>query len=189
MSENNNKYILGLDISTSCLGYCIMRDDKKLSELNYINFRDNLSIFEKFDEFKKNTEHFFKLDIKRVAIEEPLKRFKGKFSSAHTIAILNFFNGMISSYLYNIKEIEPIYYNVNTARSVVFYNDKISSKKESSVKHAVWERIFKMEPQINWKYNKKGELKKENYDMCDAYVVSLANIYDVEKRSMNKQGA
>ena len=35
-------------------------------------------------------------------------------------------------------------------------------------------------PGIPWIYNKKGELKKENYDSCDSLVCALA--YSNEKR-------
>ena len=47
------------------------------------------------------------------------------------------------------------------------------------------DKINDLYPEIPWMYNKKGQLKKENYDACDALVCSLAyvnvNRYGIEK--------
>lgn len=193
--------ILGLDISSSCIGYSIFDMDGKLIELNCVKFRDKLTLFEKLEEFKKSTEHFKKLDIQFIAIEEPLKKFMGKFSSASTIALLNFFNGMISSYIYIEFGIEPIYFNVNNARSLVFPKPKkITSKstivdsteelepaleqeEKGSVKHEIWKKVMELEPLINWRYGPKSrKLLDENYDMADSYVISLAMLITLDKQ-------
>jgi hypothetical protein len=36
-------------------------------------------------------------------------------------------------------------------------------------KMVVWEMVSDLEPQITWFYDKKNKLKKENFDMTDAY--------------------
>jgi len=36
-------------------------------------------------------------------------------------------------------------------------------------KLVVWEKVADLEPQISWLYDKKGKLRKENFDMTDAY--------------------
>src|ERR1035437_8057984 len=105
--------VLGLDISTSVVGYSVFDDNGSLQELNYVKFNSKLSKFEKLEEFKKAIKHLENLPIKHIAIEEPLEKFKGKFSSSHTIAILNFFNGMVSAHCYFTFKITPTYYNVN----------------------------------------------------------------------------
>jgi hypothetical protein len=33
----------------------------------------------------------------------------------------------------------------------------------------VWEKVADLEPQITWLYTTKATLKKENFDMTDAY--------------------
>jgi hypothetical protein len=37
----------------------------------------------------------------------------------------------------------------------------------------IWEQVAKREPQINWNYTKNNTLKKENFDMSDAYCCVL----------------
>jgi hypothetical protein len=38
-------------------------------------------------------------------------------------------------------------------------------------------KVSELFPDIPWLYNKKGELKKENFDACDAYVACLGHVH------------
>lgn len=174
--------ILSLDISTSCIGYSLFDENGKLIELNCIKFGDKITIFEKLEEFKKATEYLKKFPITFIAIEEPLKKFMGKFSSATTIALLNFFNGMISSYLFLEFGMEPIYFNVNNARKLAFPNLKVE-REGNSMKHEIWNKVMTLEPLINWRYGPRSrKLLDENYDMADAYVIGLAMLITIDKQ-------
>ena len=175
--------LLSLDISTSCIGYSVFNEKNVLIEMDYVKFNSKHSLFEKLEEFKKKTSHLLRMEINFIAIEEPLQKFEGKYSSAHTISILNFFNGMISSFLYSHFKIEPIYYNVNNARKVALPNVKLL-RDGASTKHQIWEEVVKMEPQINWKYGIKSRtLLEENYDMADSYIIGRCFI---EMREIQK---
>lgn len=169
--------ILALDVSTSCIGYALFSEDgDKLLELNYIKFRTKLTLFEKLKEFKKQMKFLEDSNIQHIVIEEPLKKFAGKFSSAGTIAVLNRFNGMISASVYETFDIEPIYYNVNTARKTAFPDYK-AKKQSSENKHQIWSLVREKEPHIVWKYGpRSAKLVVENYDMCDAYTIGLCHI-------------
>ncbi len=182
--------ILALDISTTCIGYSVFDENGKLMELNCVKFNSSTSKFERLEEFKKTTEYLKKFSIKYIAIEEPLKKFAGKFSSADTIALLNFFNGMISSYLYIEYGIEPFYFNVNNARSLAFPGLKIE-REGNSMKHAIWNKVMSLEPLINWRYGPKSrKLLDENYDMSDSYVIGLAMLITLDKQApIEKQEA
>jgi len=169
--------ILALDVSTSCIGYALFNENgEKLMELNYIKFKTKLSLFEKLKEFKKQIGFLKENDIQHIVIEEPLKKFAGKYSSATTIALLNFFNGMISASVYEMFGIEPIHYNVNTARKTAFPLYK-AGKKSNENKHQIWTLVREKEPHIMWKYGTRNhKLSVENYDMCDAYTIGLCHI-------------
>lgn len=179
--------LLSLDISTSCIGYAIFQNDGSIKELSCVKFRDGINLFEKLLEFKEKTKYFKLLSIDRVAIEEPVKKFEGKFSNADTISKLNFFNGMISSHIFQELGVIPVYHNVKTARASVFPG--IQSKNEKgTIKHMIWERVMQMEPKINWVYNKNGKLKDENYDMADAYVVGVSQlILEIEQKNKKEE--
>jgi hypothetical protein len=172
-----------LDISTTCVGFALFNEDGKLQELNYVKFKDKLGVFEKLEEFKKAISHLENVKIKRIAIEEPLQRMQGKFSSAHTIAILNFFNGMVSAYVYSLFKVIPIHYNVNSIRSTVFKGIKEDITEKGEIKHKVWNKVKELEPQINWKYGiRSAKLLPENYDMSDAYSVGIYDFIILNKQ-------
>jgi hypothetical protein len=198
--------ILSLDISSSCVGYCVFNNDGKLLKMSCAKFNSKQSKFERLqifiEEFKK--EKITEMPIEMIAIEEPLKKFKGKFSSAETIAILNYFNGLVSAYLYMTFGIEPVYYNVNSARSTVFPKQskkeatetlasgeeglEEGTKGEVSIKHEIWKKVMKLEPQINWRYSTRTrKLMDENYDMSDSYVIGACHLIMIDKQ-LSTQG-
>ena len=43
-------------------------------------------------------------------------------------------------------------------------------------KMVAWEKVADLEPQIKWLYTTKGTLKKENFDMTDAYTCVRATM-------------
>jgi hypothetical protein len=40
-------------------------------------------------------------------------------------------------------------------------------------KFVLWEKVCELEPQVIWLYDKKNKLKKESFDLSDAYVAGL----------------
>ena len=175
---------LGLDISTSCIGISIFDEDGKLMSLNYIKLKGD-TLFEKVDEFIVHMEenHYDKFIIKNLAVEEPLKVFKGQFSNADTIQKLTAMNYMVTFWCYKNYNLLPTYWNVQTIRKIAF-PDLLLPKKETNKKHKVWEKVMEKEPQINWIYSKRThKLATENYDMADAYACGLADITARKKAS------
>jgi Holliday junction resolvasome RuvABC endonuclease subunit len=176
--------ILALDISTTCIGYCVFNNSGKLLKMSCVKFNSKQTKFERLEKFivEMKQEGIDKMSIETIAIEEPLKKFKGKFSSADTIAILNHFNGMISSWVYTNFNSEPAYYNVLNARATVFPGLKVA-KEEGSIKHEVWRKVMEKEPQINWRYSTKTrKLMDENYDMSDAYTAGMCHFIVMQKQ-------
>lgn len=177
---NRDNMILALDVSTSCIGYALFdKNGDKLLELNYIKFKGKITIFEKLKEFKKRMAFLDndETEIDYIVIEEPLKKFAGKYSSASTIAILNFFNGMISACVYEMFGVEPIHYNVNTARKTAFPGEYKAKRKSAENKHQIWTLVRDKEPHIIWKYGPRShKLVAENYDMADAYTIAKCHI-------------
>jgi hypothetical protein len=172
---------LGLDISTSVIGVSLFNNEDKICSLEYIKFKQKSTIFEKLDDFtnyidKLDDALFLKENLKHISIEEPLKKFKGKFSNSDTIQKLTFMNAMVSGYIYQKFKIEPRYYNVSTARKIALPTLTIPQSAPNK-KYLVWEKVVEKEPQINWKYSKRThQLMQENFDMSDAYVVGLCDI-------------
>lgn len=215
--------ILGLDISTACIGISIIYDDgvnQPLIELishvspkidNSIKGIEALilrkQIFEenflnKMDEILANINSPLK-KITDVVIESPMIYASGG-SNAGTVATLLQFNGILSDSIYRTLHIVPDYVSSYDARMRSFpellairkFNKKGNVYPYSHIKKALDENtlilfgsypfdcdkkcvmmnvVSEKYPGIPWIYNKKGELKKENYDSCDALVCALAH--------------
>lgn len=168
---------LGLDVSTSCIGISIFDENEKLMSLNYIKLKGD-TLFDKVDEFTNFMEEneFDKFLFKHIAIEEPLKAFKGAFSNADTIQKLTAMNFMVSYWCFKTYSLKPTHWNVQTVRKTAF-PDLLLPKKEKNKKYKVWEKVVEKEPQINWIYSKRThKLADENFDMTDAYCVAWCDI-------------
>lgn len=210
------RIILGLDISTACIGVCVIKDNGKSDkpEILYIGHKTpkvpnkikgieslflKKQIFEEqfIPEIKDNFE------ITDVVIEEPLL----SSNNVNTVATLLRFNGMISETIYRHLEVVPNFISSYDARLYSFpelvsirkYNKKGEEYPLKHIKKAITDNkavLFGSYPfdvdkktvmmnmvndmyhdgEIEWVYNKKGELKKENFDACDSLICALAYV-------------
>lgn len=149
-----------------------------------------VEIFEK--EFLSNYADF---GITTVIIEEPLLQS----NNVYTIATLLRFNGIISKSVFDTMGIVPDFISSYDARKYGFPElmavrkvkkdgtplSENSIKKNKPVlfgdydynidkKMVIHEKVCDLEPQIVWLYDKKNKLKKENFDMSDAFTAGLA---------------
>lgn len=141
---------------------------------------------------------FKDIGIDEAVIEEPLLRS----NNINTCGTLLRFNGMISDSIYNILGIVPEYISSYDARKYSFpelmairkygkdgkqYEYKKIMNEITNNKYVLfggysWEvdkkivmqgKVSELFPDIEWVYDKKGELKKENFDASDSYVACL----------------
>lgn len=217
-NEQKNIYpriILGLDISTACIGVCVVQDngDDK-PEILYLSHKTpkiprkikgiealflRKQIFE--DEFIKEIASSF--NITDVVIEEPLL----SSNNVNTVATLLRFNGMISESIYRNIGIVPNFISSYDARLYSFpelvsirkYNKKGEEYSLKHIKDAIKKNNIVLfgaypfdvdkktvmmnmvnemykENSIPWCIGKNDELKKENYDACDALICAIAYI-------------
>ena len=176
--------ILGLDISTSVIGVCVL-EEKSLVKVDFINLEKSKNIFEKSEKFKSYLVELKKqFDITKIGVEENLQAFRPGLSSAKTIVALARFNGICSYISQEIFRKEPVFVNVNSARKAL--GVKIDRKSSKNTKEQILEFVSALEPGIEWptKVLKGGPrrgsvvLQKECYDMADAYVIA----HDLAKR-------
>jgi len=148
-------------------------------------------LFEKATIFEDEClKKYVGIGITKVIIEEPLLRS----NNVNTVATLLRFNGIISRAAYDILGVIPEYISSYDSRAFAYpelmeirthskkgekYPDAKIAKAspvlfggydfEVDKKMVVWEKVADLEPQITWLYDKKGKLRKENFDMTDAY--------------------
>jgi Holliday junction resolvasome RuvABC endonuclease subunit len=174
--------IIGLDISTSCTGWCILDQSGGFVDIGYIPLSSYKSMYIKA---RKVADELNRLhiahDIECVSIEENLQAFRPGLSSAKTLLTLARFNGIVSYLAQQEFYCAPEYINVNVARKSVGL--KIISKKKGGkpTKEQVFDWV-RSKISYSWptKILKSGPRKGQKifepgcFDMADAYVISLA---------------
>ena len=176
--------ILGLDISTSCTGYCLLDDNGSMRCLGYIPLGKHKTHFDKANRVLSDLREIKKTqDITIIAIEENLQSFRSGFSSAQTLSSLAKFNGVVAYLCEDVFGMQPQFFNVNSSRKSVGL--KIISKRKggADTKEQVltWAKS-ELGPSYTWptKILQSGPRKNQVvlepgcYDMADAYVIARA---------------
>ena len=174
---------LGLDVSTSNVGWCVMNAASQLVAAGAIELNKKKSIFEKCKEVRQQLANLhINHDITAVFIEENLQAFRPGFSSAKTIVTLARFNGMVTLMCHDEFSIQPEFLNVNNARKLAGL--KIDRKSGLNTKEQVFNFAKEKNPGFDWPMRtlKSGARKglvipaDSCYDIADAYVIALASV-------------
>ena len=194
MQDKNKVCYLGLDISTSIIGFCLINYKKELVLLDHLDLRKTKCIFKKSEIVKeklfalKKEYNFF--DDFSISIEEAFQSFSKGFSSAKTLSQLNRFNGIVSYQCYEVFNSVPVYINVNSARKNL--QIKINKKLNINTKEQVFQWVQNDIQNFEWPMKtlksgpNKGVVKFHEccYDMSDAYVICKALITNENKISL-----
>jgi hypothetical protein len=180
--------VLGLDVSTRTIGVALFDiQTKELLELTHISPIPKPKVENKIEElilksliFRKKLEEYVGIGVTHVVIEEPLLNS----NNVYTVGTLMRFNTLVCKDVYDILGVVPEFISTYNSRKFAFpqlvqQNDKGKFvlfgglNKDTDKKVIIWELVAKREPQIVWGYTKNNTLKKENYDMTDAYTCAL----------------
>ena len=161
---------LGLDASTTCVGYAFT-EDKKILDMGFIDIKKEKTPKDKVQkvlDFLHNNSYID--DVNDINIEDNLSGFAGGRTSQQVIIKLAKFNAilcfMLENFEYNVNSINPM-----TARKQVFGKARVKGKK---AKQFVQEEIEKMYNTNKWcKETSRGNWDKRNIDMYDVLLMSL----------------
>lgn len=148
MSRIKNKYVLGLDVSTTTIGISFFELNKnnnlKLIELTHFKLKDkkgvdknnlNERLLHKIDTFEEYMEKYANIKFDYIVIEEPLLRS----NNVNTVGTLLRFNAMVTKLMHDMYKIVPAMISSYDARKFAF-PDLMTPRK----------------------YNRKGELLDES---------------------------
>jgi hypothetical protein len=176
--------ILGLDVSTSVTGVCVVDSDVQIdgsgSHILYIDrieFKQCNTLWDKADRVARDLEGLLsKFPGKyRIALEEPLLGFQKGMSSAGTITTLMRFNGIVSYIARRIFVAEPEYISSSHARKLCGIKMQRTSVAGKSGKEQVFEHMSKNDlKHITWPKKKNGSPVEWSRDATDAYVIARA---------------
>ncbi len=186
--------VLGLDISTKTIGWALFDIQKKeLLELTHFSPKikgENSKIEEmllKAEQFKSKLEDYQNFGITHVIIEEPLINS----NNIRTVATLIRYNSFITHIIYEALGIVPEFISTYNSRKFAFPSLFTENKKGKKVlfgkydvgcdkKYIIWQKVSEKEPHLTWTYTRNNTLKKENFDMCDAYACVLGHMKQKE---------
>ena len=171
------KTILGFDVSSTTIGYCVLTiDDSDQSivfqSAGYLKPIKEGSIIERIVDTRNRITDI--IDLAKpdyIGIEDIIKFMKGK-STAQTIIMCATFNRMICLTAYDYLSREPELFNVMTIRHGIKI-DGVFPKKED-MPALVSKHLGITFP---YEYDKKKNIKVENYDKADGMAVALCHAF------------
>ena len=162
---------LGLDASTTCVGYAFT-ENKKILDMGFIDIKKENTpkkkVFKVLD-FINKSPYIDK--VFTVYVEDNLQGFAGGRTSQQVIVKLAKFNAVLCFVLedmfdFNVQSINPM-----TARKKVFGKARVKGVK---AKDFVKMKIEEMYNTKKWcKHTTRGNWDKRNIDMYDGLVMSL----------------
>ena len=161
---------LGIDASTTCVGYAFT-EDKKILDMGFIDIKKEKTPKDKVQKVLEvlNSSDYID-EVMDINIEDNLSGFAGGRTSQQVIIKLAKFNAilcfMLENFDFTVHNINPM-----TARKNVFGKARVKGIK---AKDFVKEEIEKRFKTKKWcKKTKTGLWDKRNIDMYDGLVMSL----------------
>lgn len=176
--------VLGLDVSTSITGICLLDKSVKpddagshILHLDRIDLKKHSTLWNKSDAVSLELSAIHKKfagDFE-VFLEEPLMGFRTGMSSAATITTLMRFNGIVSYISREIFKVDPRYISSATARKSCGIKMQKTSKAGMSGKEQVFKYMSEHDlKHVDWPKKKNGEAADWSRDATDAYVIARA---------------
>lgn len=166
------KRVLGFDISSTCIGYCLLEINDKneiiFSKCNYYKPTKKGNILERLYDTRnviKKIIDDYKPD--HIAIENIIEFMKNK-SSAKTIITLALFNRMVGLVSYDYLKRTPELFNVMQIRHGLKMSPELPKKED--MPELVSKHLGITFPYI---YKKNGKIADESGDMADGVAVAL----------------
>jgi len=165
--------ILGLDVSTSRIGWAVIDDKQELVDSDFFKTDKDMSLEERAEEFRINVlnplKHIYK--IREVRIEEPFSMFSGGKTTARTMSSLQRFNGMVSLITHQLFGQPPTLVGATTARS----RCGIKVPRGTKAKVVVLEWVDDKFDNFIMEHTRHGNPKPGLDDEADAIVVALSH--------------
>ena len=162
---------LGLDASTTCVGYAFTKD-KKILDMGFIDIKKETTpkkkVFKVLD-FLNNSSYID--NVTDINVEDNLSGFAGGRTSQQVIVKLAKFNAILCFMLEEMFGMKVHNINPMTARKNVFGKARIKGIKAKDFVKGQVEKLYETK---KWcKTTTRGNWDKRNIDMYDGLVMSL----------------
>ena len=166
--------ILGIDVSTSIVGFAIIDHNYNLKVYEKIKFKSNMPLEQRAQYFKNKISHYDNYYlIDDVFVEQPAMMFGRGKTTANTMAKLQRFNGMCCYACFEVLQIVPTLIHANSARKRM--NIRVPRNVKNK-KHYIIERVAEEYPSFKFNLTRFGNPQPGTDDMADAIVVAHAGV-------------
>ena len=173
-----SKYCLGLDISTSVIGYCYSSDANKIDCAGFVDIKKFTTFREKAHYVSDKLSEFKIKDVCKIIVEDTLSGFGGGRTSQQTIVKLAKCNAIVSYVIEELYGIPVDHVNVSTLRKAVFGKSREKGLDSKEFVKFNLDNMLDLSDFIY--YNSRNNYDKKNYDMLDAVVASLYHWYSLK---------
>ena len=164
--------VLGLDISTSKVGLCIMDYKFNLLQTTLIKLNTKDELEDRCIQLEKYINNL-NYNIKDVYVESAFIAFSGGKTSAITMSKLQRFNGMVCYMLRKTTGIQPLSLSPAKARGLV----GLKIKRGENTKQRVIEHVIRSFPSdFKFELTRHGNPKPGTDDRADAIVITWAGL-------------
>jgi len=165
--------ILGLDVSTTRIGWAIINQDQELIDSGVFKTKKDHTLEERAEDLNKNVLKplMTLFEVVEVRIEEPFSMFSGGKTTAKTMSSLQRFNGMVSLLAHQIWNKPPTMVNSRTARA----RCGIKVPRGTKAKVVIIEWVDNYYEKFNVELTRHGNPKPGTDDEADAIVVALSH--------------
>ena len=162
---------LGLDASTTCVGYAFT-EDKKILDMGFIDIKKEKTPKEKVQKVLEFLNKSSYIDnVHDINIEDNLSGFAGGRTSQQVIIKLAKFNAILCFMLEEMFDFTVHNINPMTARKNVFGKARVKGIKAKDLVKMKIEEMY--DTKIWCKETARGNWDKRNIDMYDGLVMSL----------------
>ena len=166
--------ILGLDISTSVIGYTILDQESRIILCEAWDLRNKRlfsDLYSKGSFIKNQLEELKGYGaIEHVYIEEPFVFFKSGGSTAKTMAKLQAFNGIVSWLCHDVYGFSPEHIPPAKARKLC----GIKVSRGEKAKEVVLNYLLENEKAFTIEYTSRGNPKPVSYDRAESLIIARA---------------
>jgi hypothetical protein len=178
----HDDYIFGFDISSSCIGWAIFRNNQ-YSDSGFIKFKTaKTNLYERCSFFA----HWFEAKLRylnvynlKVAIEAP--KMAHSASTARTLSTLQRFNGMVSYAIYarsgtDLEMVDERHARKQCGIKLIKYKKNDPDKIKEKIQAGNHIMALDWFPKEHITYKKTGTIRDECYDETDAVIIALSQI-------------
>ncbi len=174
--------ILGLDVSTSVIGYTILDEEAKIIICEAWDLRNKRlfsDLYSKGSFIKQELEKIKQqYQIDHVYIEEPFVFFRSGGSTAKTMAKLQAFNGIVSWLCHDTFNYRPTHISPAQARKL----NGIKVSRGQKAKQVVLDYLLENEQAFVVEYTSKKNPKPTSYDRADSLIIARAGAKLIEEK-------